>query len=167
MSEIIIIDGANIYECTYSTKGVDGCWYCEENLYDDGSPVCKCKENKDCYYKQLKRLQEKYDTVVNKFFNSETDKTRLQAENEELKAGLCKQCDFQKQYFSETKKLLANNNSLCNKIQIYEADEARMRKALEEIQRVAEEQIKRYPGSFKIKDAEYYTIIEICDEVLK
>lgn len=41
------------------------------------------------------------------------------------------------------------------------------RKALEEIKRVAEEQIKRYPDSFKIKDAEYYTIIEICDEVLK
>ena len=56
MSEIII-DVVNIYECTYSTKGVDGCWYCEEHLYDDGSPVCKCKENKDCYYKQLKRLQ--------------------------------------------------------------------------------------------------------------
>ena len=57
MSEEIIVDDINIYECTYSTKGVDGCWYCEEHLYDDGSPVCKCKENKDCYYKQLKRLQ--------------------------------------------------------------------------------------------------------------
>ena len=66
-------------------------------------------------------------------------------ENEELKAGLCKQCDFQKQYFSETKKLLAENEEL-KKRQITKngficdcEQNVKYRQALEEIRAITEQ----------------------------
>lgn len=89
MSEEIIIDGVDVsgceFFCNMSNGEPDTLCHCYKDMYGFDT---NCKYNeaaKNCYYKQLKRLQEKYDTVVNKFFNSETDKTRLQAENEELK----------------------------------------------------------------------------------
>ena len=86
---------------------------------------------------------------------------KLTEENEELK-------DENK----KIKKLLErykNANERLYDIQVddFNFTKTNYRQALEEIKKVAEEQIKRYPDSFKIKDAEYYTIIEICDEVLK
>ena len=63
--------------------------------------------------------------------------------------------------------------NLCDKdcyykqLKMLELENKKLKEALDEIKRTAEEQIKRYPDSFKFKDSEYNTIIEICDEVLK
>lgn len=77
MTDKIIIDGVDVSECTYY-------------LIKDGSCMsqdCECIKcvHNSCYYKDLKLLQNKYDTLTNKFFNSETDKTHLKQENEKLK----------------------------------------------------------------------------------
>ena len=77
MTDKIIIDGVDVSECTYY-------------LIKDGSCMsqdCECTKcvHNSCYYKDLKLLQNKYDTLTNKFFNSETDKTHLKQENEKLK----------------------------------------------------------------------------------
>ena len=81
----IIVDNVDIYECTYSAKGIDGCWYCEEDLYDDGSPVYKCKENHTCYYKQLKRLEFELKVTKADYDASESELLELKLENKELK----------------------------------------------------------------------------------
>ena len=68
-----INDGINVAECTYSKIGIDKRCYCEEHLYNDGTPVFKCKEEKDCYFKQLQRLKqenEKLKAMSNEIYNN-------------------------------------------------------------------------------------------------
>lgn len=74
MEEKIIIDGVDVSKCKHY----------DDICYEEDRFPLSCKGN-DCMFKQLKRLQEKYDTLTNKFFNSETDKTRLEQENEKIK----------------------------------------------------------------------------------
>ncbi len=94
MTEEIIIDGVDVAGCEYYYR-------CDCKINDD-TDINLCKWHNDCYYKQLKRLQEKYDTLTNKFFNSETDKTRLEQENKELRREIvelrkdCNHCNFYK-----------------------------------------------------------------------
>ena len=98
MSEEIIIDGVNVYWCTYSKIGIDKRCYCEEHLYDDGTPVFKCKEEKNCYFKQLQRLKQENErlqmlTCANcgeQFLSPDgaelyEKNVQLQEENEQLK----------------------------------------------------------------------------------
>jgi len=77
MSEKVMIDGVDVSGCEHMYDNEDLTIMCQNEI---GS--CFCRENKDCYYKQYWQLKEKYDTLTNKFFNSETEKTHLQTENE-------------------------------------------------------------------------------------
>lgn len=61
-----IINGIDVSECTYSKIGIDEKCYCEQDLYDDGTPVFTCDECPDCYFKQLKRLQEENEKLKKK-----------------------------------------------------------------------------------------------------
>lgn len=95
MTEEIIIDGVDVAGCYFYYKGECHCELdcidtdkgetIEELFYRPEHNYIECEPSKNCYYKQFKRLQEKYDTLTNKFLNAETDKTRLEQENKELK----------------------------------------------------------------------------------
>ena len=93
--EEIIIDGVDVNECTYSIIGIDKHCYCEEQLYDDGTPVCQCKDNNDCYYKQLKRkeaeceeLKKQNDYLSMSCECFKKDYFELSREKEELKTSV-------------------------------------------------------------------------------
>ena len=74
----IIIDGVDVSGCTYSKIGIDKKCYCEQDLYDDGTPVFTCDECTNCYYKQFKR--------------TESELVRKEQECEELKEKMEKYC---------------------------------------------------------------------------
>ena len=59
--EPIMIDNVDVSKCTYSKIGIDNKYYCEEHLYDDGTPVFTCGECTDCYFKQLKKLENEFE----------------------------------------------------------------------------------------------------------
>lgn len=63
MSEEIIIDGVNVAECEHCMyKGFKAFPQCKLNL---DSFATACQQHKDCYFKQLKRLQETLKHVEN------------------------------------------------------------------------------------------------------
>ena len=85
----IIIHNVDVSECTYSKIGIDKKCYCEQDLYDDGTPVFTCDECTNCYYKQLKRKEQECDQLRNKL-NSNIERMneqneKLHNENKELK----------------------------------------------------------------------------------
>lgn len=102
----IMIDGVNVAECEYLDEDyfiydLIGEKHLEHNkcmlisAYED--IITDCSQCPNCYFKQLQRLKEKYDTLTNKFFNSETDKTRLKQENKRLKENYrlgCLECEY-------------------------------------------------------------------------
>lgn len=57
MNEEIIIDGVNVSECCADKKMMKDGLYC---FWEGGS----CKNNEYCYYKELKRLEQKYNEVL-------------------------------------------------------------------------------------------------------
>ena len=64
MSEEIIIDGVNVAECEYyiqdyqRANNIEGRYeHCKDVCELNGDNYFYCKMNKNCYYKQLKRLQ--------------------------------------------------------------------------------------------------------------
>lgn len=109
MNEEIIIDGVNVAECEYmlnnKIKGKqlspakampyakETSCICRKNI---DTPYNFCKHNSNCHYKQLKRLEQKYNEVLklakdnadsNEYCLQEDDEIigKLQKENEELK----------------------------------------------------------------------------------
>ena len=76
-----IIHNVDVSECTYSKIGIDKKCYCEQDLYDDGTPVFTCDECTNCYYKQLKRKEQECDQLRNKL-NSNIE--RMNEQNEKL-----------------------------------------------------------------------------------
>lgn len=77
----IMIHNVDVSECTYSKIGIDKKCYCEQDLYDDGTPVFTCDECTNCYYKQLKRKEQECEQLRNKL-NSSIE--RMNAQNEKL-----------------------------------------------------------------------------------
>lgn len=53
----IIVNGVDVSGCTYSQIGIDRKCYCEQDLYDDDTPVFTCDNNPNCHYKQLARKE--------------------------------------------------------------------------------------------------------------
>jgi hypothetical protein len=104
-----------------------------------------CSWFKDCvYYKQLESLKLKYEILTNKFFNSESDKTRLKQENEELKKKL---------QYSTTWEYL-------NKVNKY-------KQVLKEIREIAKDSCENSVCHFDCKSCSDGKIVDIIDEVLK
>ena len=65
----IIIDGVNVAECMYFDKNAV-VFNCIEDTTSGDKGCYKCKDNPNCYYKQLKRAEQKLDKikkVCNKF----------------------------------------------------------------------------------------------------
>lgn len=85
MTEETIIDGVDVAGCGFRHKETGEQCHIALAFSGDYGNCWHCEQIPNCYYKQLKRLQEKYDSLTNKFFNSETDKTRLEQENLILK----------------------------------------------------------------------------------
>ena len=102
---------------------------------------------KEVYLSELQRLRERYDTLTNKFLNSETDKTRLKQENEKLK----EERDFWCKKSGDFESFL---DRITNKEDDY-------RKALEEIREIAEKELYLKQNSSLTK------IIDKINEVLK
>lgn len=79
----------------------------------DGEPIMKDVVSEvinrlESLRDQIRETREENKKLYNKLLNNEVDYS-------ELKEGICKRCDFQKQYFIETKKLLDEKKCL-NKI---------------------------------------------------
>ena len=85
MTEEIIVDGVNVWECTYSKIGIDKKCYCEEDLYDDGTPVYECLERTECTYKQLKRLEQENNTICYNLHLAEQENKELKKQIESQK----------------------------------------------------------------------------------
>lgn len=68
MTEEIIIDGVNVAGCISFDKnnGYNIC--CYDDTREDKIPFANfCVENKDCYYKQLKRLKQENEKLKEEF----------------------------------------------------------------------------------------------------
>ena len=65
MTEPIIIDGVNVVGCNFCTEDsdFDKCYYCDELVHDDCSPIFECKDRFDCYFKQLQRLKQENEEL--------------------------------------------------------------------------------------------------------
>ena len=122
MDKVIIIDGVDISECSYAITPKRQCPnkpmpYAKETscigCKEHNTKLNFCKNNPDCYYKQLKRLQHyqaefehelmndyTYDgyispngfTPIDVIKHIKSELQRLQAENERLKENDCEQC---------------------------------------------------------------------------
>ena len=152
MTEEIIID------CAFYKDGV-----CASPI-NNTCKYCKNIDVSKCYHKQLQRLQEKYDTLTNKFLNSETDKTRLKQENEKLKEELQKAMDnyveldllrkkSEELLIKDAEYWLNNRNEICKETEIY-------RKALEEIRKM----VNRHLDAKEICYG--YQVVDKINEVL-
>ncbi len=109
----VIIDGVNVAGCGFYTEGLCDC--CHTDYLRMPKEIIKiyCKENRKCFYKQLQReKQENKDLTFKCIFAEQEakehknsaeerleiinalndDYKRLQAENEELKNSILKQC---------------------------------------------------------------------------
>ena len=93
MSEEIIIDGVNVAECKnlkYDKIKKPICRpICRNGGFAGTYKSCLCKDNSDCYFKQLKRLEQKYNEVL-KLAKDNADSNEyciqeLEKENEDLK----------------------------------------------------------------------------------
>ena len=62
----IIIDNIDVSGCTYSQIGIDGKCYCEQDLYDDDTPVFTCDECPNCNFKQLTRKTQECEQAEQK-----------------------------------------------------------------------------------------------------
>lgn len=89
----IIIDGVDVAGCrnykhNAENIGWSKCLSKDEEHYHCNNPLC-C-EKKDCYYKQLKRLEKQYNDLINRvclenYERLEQENAELKAENERLK----------------------------------------------------------------------------------
>jgi len=93
----IYVDGVDVSECKYNEK--ESChiyaYSCDADDF--------CTGNKNCYYKQLKRLQAKYDNLQVSHSILKTAYLELQEENERLEAELKKYEDMAKKGLEEFK----------------------------------------------------------------
>jgi predicted RNase H-like nuclease (RuvC/YqgF family) len=89
MTEEIIIDGVNVAGCEFYFK--DKKYSCDLSFINQ-EELCKCDDVQDCYYKQLKRLeQENKDLKDNNnhlqaiIDDGRAENKRFREENKELK----------------------------------------------------------------------------------
>lgn len=61
MNKPIIIDGVDVSECAYMYDNEDFNYMCQ-----DGIGTCICRDNKNCYYKQLHRLEAENEELKRK-----------------------------------------------------------------------------------------------------
>ncbi|MBO7696230.1 MAG: hypothetical protein J6T10_26640 [Methanobrevibacter sp.] len=95
MTEEIIIDGVNVAECEFYTPTC-----VSMHIWGETTKTNKCEENHNCYYKQLKRLEQERDELKKacdkcKLFDIEKTNRdlleridKLEHENKELKTWL-------------------------------------------------------------------------------
>lgn len=112
MDKNIIIDGVDVAGCEYFNKF--------RNICHNKNLSCDCEKNQDCYYKQLKRLEEKYNKMVEiskenliKYEDLRLDNQKLIIEIEGLKS----QIDFEAQ---KQAILLQENEELKARLQPFE-----------------------------------------------
>lgn len=133
MNKPIIIDGVDVRKCGFFHPEYDE--YCHIALaFSENYGECmKCKDNPDCYYKQLQRLKAENKKLLKE----------LQYKYEEMNA---KDFLLMGEDLNFWKNLKAENEKLTNKIKIYEALQIEMpydiviaqyRKALEEVREIA------------------------------
>ena len=68
MTEEIIIDGVNIAGCLSFCQNNGHNICCYDDTREDKIPFANfCVENKDCYYKQLKRLKQENEELKERF----------------------------------------------------------------------------------------------------
>lgn len=93
MSEVII-DGVNVAECQYYFyEDTEKAHTCRLIQVDDDLHYI-CKDNPNCYFKQLKRLEAKHGETVLKMAEAEVEIEKLQAENEKLRDKAYKDADM-------------------------------------------------------------------------
>lgn len=106
MDKEIIIDGVDISECSYAITPKRQCPnkpmpYAKETscigCKEHNTKLNFCKNNPDCYYKQLKRLERQYEDVL-KLAKENADSNEyclqeLEQENEKLKEEITKLSD--------------------------------------------------------------------------
>lgn len=69
MTKEIIIDGVNVAECGFYHPEIDN--YCHialafsDDYVDNDHTYLECKQNPNCYFKQLQRLKEKNTELLN------------------------------------------------------------------------------------------------------
>ena len=78
--EPIMINDVDVSECEFFSSGLG---YCTIGLLaDDGTHICECEQN--CYYKQLKRLENEYEGFAAKYTDMEIALKNKEEEYDEL-----------------------------------------------------------------------------------
>lgn len=71
----IIIDGVDVAGCKHYEKHTF--YDCNETCEDNGAIVCiNCKDNLNCYYKQLARKTQECEELKNEYWKLEQDNRR-------------------------------------------------------------------------------------------
>ena len=63
MDKEIIIDGVNVAECCYYEDRYDTGKWCDVTCTEESAPAFRCENIKDCYFKQLKRLEQENEEL--------------------------------------------------------------------------------------------------------
>lgn len=92
MNKPIIIDGVDVAECGYLYDNDDLTYMCQ-----NGIGTCICRENQNCYYKQLQRLELEKEAEK---------KSKEQAITDSLRKGLV--IDKYKQALEEVRESIKN-----------------------------------------------------------
>ena len=153
MTEEIIIDGVNVAGCEHYTtmEDCDGIHDLCEQLDD----YCSIKKN--CYYKQLKRLEQERDFWQNKSCEFENFVDKQVKEIDELKQG---NKELGRKAFLAEQNVRTTASTFCekdNKINELEQENKQIKSALERIKNIV---TSPYPG--KPKD-----VLNIINEVLE
>lgn len=156
----VIIDGVDVSGCEFIGDIKNNFVKCTSWVHNSKKQVSghwDCRENKNCYYKQLQRLQAEYDDLQLSYAGCKTANTglqelneKLQQENERLKARLR---PLEDSYFKGLSSI--EIAELAKKSIRITAENRKLEYALQEIREYCEEQNLKAD----------YTACEILDKI--
>lgn len=167
MSEEIIIDGVDVAGCYYMYDNEDLNYMCQ-----NGVGTCICRENKDCYYKQLKRLEFELEVTKADYEASEQENKELKAKIFELKECLkCfqtpeaikaltfyktgefdlqeKRCIKLEQENKELKIYIESNKQQVEEAEMLVMDNDRLQQEVENLKNIIYYDVEKYRSAFK------------------
>lgn len=147
----VIVDGVNVTGCGYYSDIFGHCDLCGIGTDKSDTFCCYCKDNTNCYYKQLIRLKQQHNDDTEEIAKLGLDVVILEQENEKLKESI--------------EKLLKVQYSLADNCKKYE-------QTLEDIKNEMSDKyqfggLNGYEDFCKYYEREYTRIISKIDEVLK
>ena len=99
----VIIDGVNVSKCGFYHPEYDNYCHIALAFSEDYGECNECKDNPNCYYKQLKRLESEYDDLHLTYAGCKTANTGLQELNQQLQSELQRYKDMEQKGLEEFK----------------------------------------------------------------